>query len=674
MDMIRLLLENGASVELVDQFVIENLLGIMNCEIADRLLELFDKDEGSYHVHDKVTNGTKVRFNKTMMCLIEVCHAYHQTIFGSNVEFDEFHKHLDLYEKVMVIANSKRKNIAEAFDKSYRSFHVLSRGYEKYVADFYNFYEILVYVILNDLEVTFNDTEYYRSNEFKNEKSIKIFKGTPYELAKSELVNRNFENIKLLIDYGININCGNSLILRTAYKAGEIGWINYFITKGAKLEGESNGFEEACKSNKTDVLEHWIRSGGVVPKNPEYPCINMACLLGNFDMIKLLVENGVDLSDAKRNGVRIACRLGFNKKLEYLLEHNAVLGRVCRYQLEYVCLVEDIESVKMILDHYDGLGVLEKRENMDRKDRKIKNDSFLSHEITGNSDRYKITKALLERGESIQNDDLIDGIKAAVAASNIEILKLLLAYKINHSNGSEIMEAAVQSENIEVIKLLLKNGLSVYGNTKILNVAFMTKNTENIRFLLENGAKISGDSLYLKHVDLDDIETLQLILNYCPDVCGTSFLLQAAIDKNNLEAVKLLLKNTVSLKNNEYNYVLWACRINNLEILKMLFAKGAKIRDGCESGVMQACESNNLEMLMLLFERSPNLVLNRDFGIKQAVRHKNLEMIKLLIKHGANLDSYVKSIMRIAIDTNDHKLIKFCQCRMLVVDKKLTSF
>ncbi|OMH84218.1 putative ankyrin repeat protein L63 [Zancudomyces culisetae] len=667
-DMLRLFLENGVSVKLVDQRVIEQLCSIKNYEIAERLLDHFDKDKEMVKFktpgsQDKV--GTKLKFSKAILCLIEVRQSYDQYNPNSNVEFDEFIKHLDLYEKVMMIVNSKRKDIADVFYSYHMGFCFMSLRSNTSGDCYDKLVEIIGYIVENDLQSTFEDTENNKTSDSGYGGDVEILNDRHYELAKLELVNRNFELLKLLTEHGMNISSAGSLILKTAYKSGDIGWINYFISKGAKLKGGSDGFEDVyvCKSNSIDVLQHWIKNGGVVPKNPEYECINMACLLGNFDMVKLLVENGVDLSDPGRNGVRIACRLDLKRTLKYLLDNNAVIKAVQHHQLEYACLVEDIGLVKIILEHYDGLGVLEKRENTEMNEgNELQNDSFLNLENTDGIEEYRITKALLEKGEPIQNNDLFDGVIAAVALANVEILKLLLSYKFNHNGDSKILQIAVQTGNTDVVELLLEDGFSIEDNPDTLNIALEAKSVEMIKFLLKLGAKVDKYSHYLaEYSNLDDIETLRLILNHCPDIGDDSLLLLSAVRKNKVEAVSLALEYMVTLANGGYNYILDACKNNNLEILKMLFEKGAKIRKGYESGVIQACGNNNLEILRLLLERNPNLVLGKDYGLKEAYNRNNEEMIKLLIKYGANASVNGEPAFKALDGLTDHNLFIFSQ-------------
>ncbi|OMH80674.1 hypothetical protein AX774_g5884 [Zancudomyces culisetae] len=409
--MLRLLLENGASVKLADQSVIEKLCSIKNHEIAEHVLELLNNEEENHHVHDKVTIGAKLRFNKTMMCLIGVYQKHEKCIPNSNVEFEKLLEQTDLFERTVAIMNSRRK---KTFEYTY-SCHE-KKSYYLWLYDNQNdcykkLSEVIRYIIENDLQSTLNDTGYDKNNEFKDKKCIEVLNDRHYEIVKSELT------------------------------------------------------------------------------------------------------------------------------FKYILEHNAVIEGVCHHQLEYACIIEDAGLVKMILEYYDGLGALERKKSTNTKEGAgLQNNSFLVNKNTDLSEEYVDTKILLDRGQPIKSYDFVDGVKVAASLANIQILELLLYYKLDSKNDFEIMEAAVQSENINVIKLLLENGLSVKDSAEIINVALKTNNVEMTRLLLENGAEICGYSRYLKNVDLDDIETLRLILNNCPDVRDDSYLLDAAIKKDNLES------------------------------------------------------------------------------------------------------------------------------------------
>ncbi|OMH84192.1 putative ankyrin repeat protein L63 [Zancudomyces culisetae] len=605
----------------------------------------------------------KLKFSKTILCLIEVNKCYNQDYAHRNAEFGDVSRRLDLYEDLMAIINPRRKKIIDACE-FYLTNLTDSNGINKIVRDSYDLLvETIGYIIENNLESTLEDAGYGEADEFECRNDSVVLNDEHYECAKSELVNRNFEILKIIIEDGGDVNSYDSLILKTAYRAADIGWIDYFIGKGAKFKGRSDGFEEACKSDKVEVLEHWIKNGGVVPKNPQYQCINMACLLGNFNMVKLLVENGVDLGDPKTNGARIAFRLGFRRTLKYLLDNNAVVGNICRYQLERACLVDDIELVKMILEHYDRLGVLERKDKTNTKNEEAQDISCFDSGNTDLSEEYKITKTLLEKGKPIQNSDLLDVIRLVAIANSTESLELLLAYKFNFNDIYKILKISVQLGNLEAVKVFLRNDFNVNGDTVILKTALVSKKDKMAGLLLQHGAKVGRDIYcYQEYLNLDDIETLQLMLTCCPEIGGNSSLLQYAIEKNKIETVKLLLKDTITFEDSEYNYILWACEINDLEILKFLLAKGANIREGGESGVIEACKNNNLEMLKLLLERNPNLVLEKVYGLETAIELENMEMVNLLIKYGADTSEYIESILELADELDCDDLSESCEC------------
>ncbi|OMH85515.1 putative ankyrin repeat protein L25 [Zancudomyces culisetae] len=342
MNMLQLLLENGTSVNSSAQETIEGLCYVCNYEISERLLEFSDMWKNRIEtktVGSKTKAVKRPKFNKTILCLVWASLRDCDPYASRYARFEDFFEQLNLYLDIMVEINSKRKDII-GFILSYLSvYSALIIPEDDIRARFYKVVEIIGYIIENNPQSVFNDTEYDESNELEHENDIEMLNDRHYEIVKLELVNRNFEFLKLLIECGMDVNSADSLILKTAYEAGDIDWINYFISKGAKFSGRSDGFEEACKSDKVDVLKYWIKNGGVVPKIPKRSCINRACLLTNFGMVKALVENGVDLSNPEQNGVRIACRLGLKRILKYLLDNSAAIKGVRQNQLEVRVLV-----------------------------------------------------------------------------------------------------------------------------------------------------------------------------------------------------------------------------------------------------------------------------------------------------------------------------------------------
>ncbi|OMH78527.1 hypothetical protein AX774_g8077, partial [Zancudomyces culisetae] len=90
---------------------------------------------------------------------------------------------------------------------------------------------------------------------------------------------------------------------------------------------------------------------------------------------------------------------------------------------------------------------------------------------------------------------------------------------MNLNSDATILEFAVQSGNTEIVKLLLENVIDVKNNTRIVNMALKARNADIIRLLLRHGAKVYKYSSELNLFNLDDTETLQLMLTCCPEMC-----------------------------------------------------------------------------------------------------------------------------------------------------------
>ncbi|OMH83091.1 putative ankyrin repeat protein L25, partial [Zancudomyces culisetae] len=191
--------------------------------------------------------------------------------------------------------------------------------------------------------------------------------------------------------------------------------------------------------------------------------------IGNFDMVKLLVESGVDLSDSNRNGVLAACKLGLKRTLKYLSDNNAVMDYICICYLKRAYIDNDIELVEMILEYYVDLGTLKRRINSDKKEREgLQDHSHLDNENSDRFEEYKVVKTLLEKCKPIENYDLLNVMEMAISWELFDVLKLLATYEIKFhidtSYSYNIFNTAIINENIEMVEYLLKNRYIIEGS------------------------------------------------------------------------------------------------------------------------------------------------------------------------------------------------------------------
>ncbi|OMH81212.1 putative ankyrin repeat protein L25 [Zancudomyces culisetae] len=252
------------------------------------------------------------------------------------------------------------------------------------------------------------------NERFSNDQTAKdILDDEHFQAIKAKLLDRDFDLLKLLIENGAPINSHYFLVLRTAFRAGSIKWIDYFISKGARLGTEGyNGVSEACESGEVAVLRYLLKRGAIVDGESQFNGIKIACKLGNLQMVKLLVEKKADLSDPRYNGIKEACESNSLQILKYLLDKKAIVGDLHHSGLDKACLTGNIELVKMLIKHKVDL-------------------------------------------HSPKNN----GIKEACKANSLEIVKLLVksGAKPEDVEYNGICEAC-ENNNFELVNFLIKDG------------------------------------------------------------------------------------------------------------------------------------------------------------------------------------------------------------------------
>ncbi|OMH82379.1 putative ankyrin repeat protein L25, partial [Zancudomyces culisetae] len=364
-----------------------------------------------------------------------------------------------------------------------------------------------------------------------------------YEITNSQMANKYLGMVQLLIDNGLDTNAGHHVVLRTAYKLGDIKWIKHFIKNGARLGKERYaGLNEACQSDNIVVLEQWFENGGVVPKNPKYNGVQIACGLGNFEMLKLLIEKGAELDNPEYNGVKEACELNHVEILNYLIENNATIGRFRNYQLDNAVMVGDIELVRMILEYYTSIDVLVQTQPADLVG---KSGSILSltQTLENNSQYYEHVKTILKNGYIIEPRHLAECLWMAVALRRDEIAKVLCEYSFKPHNETDSTNPNIALGDISRINLAQYYDGFETKKRDLLTEAIKSDNIPLTKLLLLNNFKVENDPHELvQHLNGRNLEMIKLLLEYRPNLSKDPALLYRAVGTDSIEAVGFLLQ------------------------------------------------------------------------------------------------------------------------------------
>ncbi|OMH83537.1 putative ankyrin repeat protein L63 [Zancudomyces culisetae] len=658
-EMLQLLVENGATLCNKDKSnCIPLLCRVDGSEIANHLLlgsgDLKKASCGGEHL---AKNGNQIRFLKILRFLLEYGLA------ADGYFYEKFMRYLRILDLRAV------RNLVYGRHQNFCSGHF--DGYDPLCTSSDKICEIAKYIIENNIQLDETISTNLNDHVLSKNKTtdMVLLSDWDFDFVKSTLINRNFEMIKILTENGVDINLYNYLVLKTAYLMGDIKWIDYFTSKGAKLgTRENSGLKEACESDNVNVLQHWLSQYKESTLNFENPALNLACERNNFAMVQLLVNQGVDLGDSRLNGIEQASKLNDREILEYLLRKNAPIGNFQHCELERACMSGDISVVRLILEHNNRLSLAEKSgsNTVIREAGLIRFDEnpwcVTTYHTQGLdvSHNYSLAEAIIKNGYILDNNDLIDGLWAAVTTGRSEIARLLLDYGTNIREDVSLLTVAVEMSNIEMVSLLLEYGASMGENSGMLGLALEMDNVNIFRLLLKNGLKITNNSYGISYdVNINSIATTQLLLEYHPDLGKDPTLFYRAVGANNIEVVKLLLNCGNGIAHGGYNLIAEACKNNSIQMLLLLLENSAKIKRGDKSGITQACKHNNLEMVQLLLQKNPNLVLDKCYGIPEAIKNGNMRMVKLLVKHGARINSHAGVLLALAFLKSDLEFIQY---------------
>ncbi|ALA62535.1 ankyrin repeat family protein [Turkeypox virus] len=228
----------------------------------------------------------------------------------------------------------------------------------------------------------------------------------------------------------------------------------------------------AVECGNKDIVMVILEHGADINLHAEYieSPIHTAVKSGNVEIVKLLIDNGADIDSIhdcrSLTPLQYAIINNDYEITKVLLDANADTDNIytATYPLMDAIRIGDLDMVKLLLDHGVRTDILE---------------SGISYPIglaisRGNID---IVKLLLDHDigcdDNIMHrcyDNLLPPIHKAVYSNNLEIVELLLRYKIDINsrdyNNNTPMHIAVQENHRDLVKLLLDYSpdLSIINN------------------------------------------------------------------------------------------------------------------------------------------------------------------------------------------------------------------
>ena len=147
----------------------------------------------------------------------------------------------------------------------------------------------------------------------------------------------SIKDVYLLLDQGVKIddqNFHNETALMIACRKGSIKIVNLLLKKGANVNicynNDWDGVLECCAyGHYTDVFNYYFKNAVSKPHNDKQTALMIACKEGHFKIVKLLLENKVDINIQSNYGwtaLMLACKKGNIEIVKLLLEKGAKIN------------------------------------------------------------------------------------------------------------------------------------------------------------------------------------------------------------------------------------------------------------------------------------------------------------------------------------------------------------
>ncbi|AEQ60467.1 putative ankyrin repeat- containing protein [Acanthamoeba polyphaga mimivirus] len=351
----------------------------------------------------------------------------------------------------------------------------------------------------------------------------------------------------------------DKLYLGKRFELSDPFTIMYMIKMGCNVrERDDYMLEWACAGNFTEVARYLLKIGAN-PETNEYACFGSAVYNGNYEMVKLLLENIPDSDIFYYKMLEVfKCKSRYCgpeiSKLFFNYVRDCDIDYIIRHDTQKLYVLEDTEFVKSLVERGLGTGKF-----IDRTEPKF-DKYYLECVVRGFLDTMKyfdtIDATIITRNQQ-------QLIKKAVLSKNLDVFKYLV-------------------QNIDIEPMIDDLILKCMKRDIFVFVKYMV-DKYNVTNILDTNKLIENISLCC------NMEMIEYVTNL------------AGI---NIPETQGLLTN--------------ACHHNNSELVKYLLEKGANVNEFNGKPLREAIKNNNKEIIKNLMDYSPVISLDNYVAIRES--------------------------------------------------------
>lgn len=234
--------------------------------------------------------------------------------------------------------------------------------------------------------------------------------------------------------------------------------------------------------------------------------------------------------------------------------------------------------------------------------------------------------------------------------------QLLYKHDEKVHGDKHLLKEALACDDWGIVTTIIENGLDsnavdayVYS---VLNYAIYQNQPNFVKFLIEKGVDVTVAYNNCDAIDKNDLEQLKILIKNCADVNAkhshgvTS--LHLAVYMNRLEIAKLLIEGGADVNALQYygeTLLQHAISENRLEIAKFLVESGADVNithDRNWTLLHSATQYNYSDMVQLLIEKGADvnaLFITNETLLEYAISENKMDIAKILEEKGATVSS-----------------------------------
>ena len=187
----------------------------------------------------------------------------------------------------------------------------------------------------------------------------------------------NFQQVKLLVEHGADVNCKNYHFgspLHSGALSGSLEIIKYLVEHGADVNCENDCLGSpihcAVSSGSLEIVKYLVEHGvDVTNEGGKYTVLFLACEGGNASIVDYLLQHGAtkDMDNWKlKSPLRIACQKGHTSVVQTLMKYKVDIRKE---KEPLICGNNEIINVlnvelKKSLKHREKIQILKGMDNV----------------------------------------------------------------------------------------------------------------------------------------------------------------------------------------------------------------------------------------------------------------------------------------------------------------------